>query len=56
MIERALAANPNDVSAYLAKGRALIFSGQPDAGKETSSSLFSAFPMRPCSPATGGRR
>ncbi len=31
---RAIAANPNDVSAYLTKGRTLVFSGQPHAGKQ----------------------
>ena len=51
LIERALAANPNDVSAYLAKGRALIFSGQPDAGKEP---LLTALRLSPRDPLIAG--
>jgi adenylate cyclase len=47
MAERAIAVNPNDVSAYLTKGRIRIFSGQPEAGKE---SLLTALRLSPRDP------
>jgi adenylate cyclase len=50
LIEHALAVNPNDPGAYLAKGRALIFSGQPHAGKEP---LLAALRLSPRDPLIG---